>query len=148
MCLGTIEDRAYIISGFRYQPDSQKYVEADAYQFDFASNTFSRLLGTETQAYNPKKGLEAGSGYTFPVRRSAFCWTDQSDNLFVFGGINEAYVQNLWASNLYNDVWLYRKDSSFWTWIEGQSGSNPSKSNSYPNGRHSVIGGVDSNTNL
>jgi N-acetylneuraminic acid mutarotase len=89
-------------------------------------------------------------------RDSATSWTDNSGNLWLFGG--GGYNGNNYLSTL-NDLWEFSPETNAWTWMGGNTGStSPAETNlgvygtlgtfapgNMPQGRSNATGWKDSN---
>lgn len=65
--------------------------------------------------------LNEGSTNTPGARRYAASWTDNSDNLWVFGG--DGYPAS-GANARLNDLWKYDTSTDNWTWMKGSDALN------------------------
>jgi N-acetylneuraminic acid mutarotase len=87
-------------------------------------------------------------------RDSAVAWTDQSGNLWLFGGNGYDATDDL---ALLNDLWEFNPSTSQWTWVSGSSAGGQTgvygtlgdtASTSLPGGRETASGWIDKNGNL
>lgn len=65
----------------------------------------------------------AAAANTPGARRNAVTWTDNSGNLYLFGG--EGYGNSSFIGNL-NDLWKF--DGTNWTWVSGSNAINATSS--------------------
>ncbi|CAN5423647.1 hypothetical protein BH10BDE1_BH10BDE1_04390 [soil metagenome] len=96
------------------------------------------------------KGTEAAGNVPSGRERTTY-WKDSSDNLWFYGGYDDA------ASGRMGDLWRYRTSTGMWTWMSGSNTKDvvgvfgtkntPSTSN-FPGARRSNRGAVDSNGNF
>ena len=79
-------------------------------------------------------------------------WTDESGNLWMFGG-----AQDLATLYLFNDLWKYNPTTGFWTWMSGSESLNAtgvygiqqtSSALNVPGSRIDAISWVDNSGNL
>jgi N-acetylneuraminic acid mutarotase len=96
----------------------------------------------------------ASAGNMPGSRAGVNSWTDQSGNLWLFGGIG-------WDSNdnggFLNDLWKFNPTTNEWTWVAGNNTANmagvygaqgtPAPAN-VPGGRDSAVSWIDTNGNL
>ncbi len=99
------------------------------------------------------KGV-ASSSNTPGARSGASSWTDNSGNLWLFGGTGFDAAA---ALDALNDLWKYNAASNSWTWVGGNDkarapgvygNQGTPSANNVPGGRASSITWVDSNGNV
>ena len=103
----------------------------DLWEFDPASDQWtwrggnSRLpFGQDEQAGWPGTygtlGLEAPSNYP-GARQQSMAWTDQSGNLWQFGGQGYGTVNGFTGNLFFNDLWVFHLSNAEWTWMSGSN---------------------------
>jgi subtilisin-like proprotein convertase family protein len=94
------------------------------------------------------QGVGAAANTPGP-REGAVQWTDNNNNLWLFGGRN--------VNDYYNDLWKYNITTNQWTWMKGSSTINPvasygtqgvSAATNVPGPRNMCVTWVDANNNL
>ena len=97
------------------------------------------------------KGVPADENTPGARDETACSWTDNSDNLWLFGG--KSYN----SSDLLNDLWKYSLSTNQWTWMSGDSSGNKpgvygtkgtSDMNTIPGGRQCFSNWKDKNGDL
>lgn len=124
-----------IVTNATIQPDS------DLWKYDITTNMWTWVSGEFNNTTGNYVDFGIASDISFPkTRYGGFCWTDDSNNLWLFSG-DTNYGSNDQYNNI-DDVWKYNIDTNKWTWMKG---INPNI-NDYSN---AVIGtlGVESPTN-
>jgi hypothetical protein len=123
----------------------------DLWKYDPTSNVWTWMSGTTVTAHAGNYGTQGvGSSTNIPSGRIyGQTWTDNSGDLWLFGGRN--------YNGSYNDLWKYDITANTWTWVRGSSSSNqygvygtygtPS-STTMPGSRSDATGFVDNSNNL
>ena len=90
---------------------------ADLWKFNTTSNEWTWVSGDSTSNSSGHYGVKGQpSDSTFPQARvGASSWRDNLGNLWLFGGNNYGYE---------NDLWKYNISANQWTWMGGDSSSN------------------------
>lgn len=70
-------------------------------------------------SYYPMKYYEEANSVAPPQRRSASCWVDKDENVFIFRGFTSTDVNNQNTESSKTDVWCFRSSSRRWSWIDG-----------------------------
>jgi N-acetylneuraminic acid mutarotase len=95
----------------------------DVWQFDPIFNMETWIKGDTAVTNNPVYGVQgAANPLNVPgERRGSTSWTDNSGNLWLFGGDvrNTTYAP---TSKAMNDLWKYNITSAQWTWMKGGPG--------------------------
>jgi hypothetical protein len=92
----------------------------DLWKFDITSNNWTWMQGSNIPNQSPIWGVK---GVPSPIntpgaRSEAVCtWTDNSNNLWLFGGDNGNGEQ-------FNDLWKYDISTNQWTWMKGADSLN------------------------
>lgn len=107
----------------------------DLWKFNPTSRTWTWMSGSKTLDSNGNYGTQGVESTTNvpSARRSPASWTDESGNLWLFGGYQSA------VGGYKNDLWRYNPTNSQWTWMKGPK-----------NGKYASYGikGVESSTNI
>lgn len=92
----------------------------DLWKYSPSTNQWTWITGTNlTNQYGLYGTLSVPSSTNAPgTRYFPACWTDASNNLYMFGGLGFA----LSATNSINDFWKYNPMANTWTWIGGSNG--------------------------
>ena len=107
-------------------------------------------------AQHERQGGSYSSPFVPPARLGAATWTDNTGNLWLFGGSNGAnYLNDLWefhASTLSAD---FTASAGQWTWQSGastqfvdQNGVYPPTANPYPGARTNAVSWTDASGNF
>ena len=107
---------------WRYDPTSHQWTWVDGSKEAGATGTYGF------------RGLPLPSNYP-GARENSVSWTDNSGNLWLFGG--NGYASNGNSPGLLNDLWRYNPSTRQWTWISGSSQLN-SRGNYGRKGRTSL----------
>ncbi len=129
----------WLFSGIVTNATIQPY--ADLWRYDITTNMWTWVSGEINNTTGNYVDFGIASDISFPkTRYGGFCWTDDSNNLWLFSG-DANHGSNNQFNNI-DDVWKYNIDTNKWTWMKG---INPNI-NDYSN---AVIGtlGVESPTN-
>ena len=123
---------------WKYISATNNWILIDEGTFDFAGNY--GILGVESSVNKP------------PALENAITWTDNNNNLWMFGGLLLSHGTDNYKSNA---LWKYNIYTGNWTWISGSNLPNGlnsfgplniESSNSHPGASNSGRGGwVDSN---
>lgn len=133
---------------------SDNYWLNDLWKFTPSSTEWTWVGGTSSTQASGTFGTEGvGSTSNLPPGRSTAgaCWTDNSGNFWVFGGLSSYYLAN--------DLWEYTPSNSQWKWVAGSSKTGDGAggawgpvgvgSNSYsPSGRYNTATWTDGSGNL
>ncbi len=122
----------------------------DLWKFDPVTNMWTWMKGSQLPHAPGSNGtINVPSLSNNPCSRlTSSCWTDASDNLYLFGGIGHFGSQV--PAYFLNDVWRYSPLTNQWTWVNGTKfGSEgvygimglPSPAN-MPSGRNGAPGAV------
>ncbi|MBN8531338.1 MAG: hypothetical protein J0L97_05695, partial [Alphaproteobacteria bacterium] len=87
-------------------------------------------------------GIEGDVSTGPMLRRGASCWTDGSQNVYIYGGQNTSN-RDL-NSGMYGDIWMYRPSSRKYTFIAGVYGADSPGTSTFPGPRVHPIVGLDS----
>ena len=93
----------------------------DVWNFDPATNQWTWVSGDSTAG---QPGVYGSKGIPDPgnkpaARQGAVAWSDNSDNVWIFGGFNSAN-----GGKVLNDLWKYNTLTNVWTWVSGDSTVN------------------------
>ncbi len=90
----------------------------DLWKYNITSNEWAWVSGPHSEMSTGRYGVKRKSAITNQpaARKGGVSWKDKAGNLWMFGGSNELYL---------NDVWKYNIDSSLWTWMHGDSIESP-----------------------
>jgi N-acetylneuraminic acid mutarotase len=124
----------------------------DLWKFDGANWTW--VSGSTAMAQAGVYGSKGSAATTNTpgARNAAISWTDNSNNLWLFGGFGNGGGM---SHGFLNDLWKF--DGANWTWVSGsdtndQSGTFGSQGTAaptnVPGARDSAISWIDSNNNL
>lgn len=163
----------WLFGGYGYDSAGTLCFLSDLWQMNPATGEWAWMGGSSTIPYDSGQsgvcngGGERGvygtlgtpaSANTPGSRESAVSWTDNSGNLWLFGGYG---ADSAGAVGFLNDLWEFNPSSNQWTWVAGPSalaGTGglpgayetwmiPSATN-YPGGRQSATGWTGTNGNL
>jgi N-acetylneuraminic acid mutarotase len=139
-------------SGYADTTGSTGYLN-DLWRFD--GTTWTWMFGSNTvnqPGYYGTQGSPGGSNVP-GARQDGLSWTDNSGNLWLFGGYG--YADTTGITGLLNDLWMY--DGTTWTWISGNNTVNhfgiygtmgsPASTNA-PGGRSGSLSWTDNSGNL
>jgi N-acetylneuraminic acid mutarotase len=91
----------------------------DLWKFDPANKEWAWMGGTNTQQFGAYGTMGVPAAANVPgSRETGVSWTDESGNLWLFGGWG--YDANGWFGTL-NDLWKFDPASGMWTWVSGSS---------------------------
>ncbi|HQV84844.1 MAG TPA: kelch repeat-containing protein [Chitinophagaceae bacterium] len=102
--------------------DQNDYLN-DLWKYDQVSNQWIWMKGDSNKnSYTGVYGTLgiANSGNKPGARTGCISWTDNSGNLWLFGGMN---IQGT-ITNHFNDLWKYDPVNNQWTWIKGDNTTN------------------------
>jgi len=118
--------------------------------------SFKWVLGSKTFNQSANYGTKGVSAsINIPgARENSMSWTDQNNNLWLFGGhgYNESTNQGV-----LNDLWKYNVTTNQWTWISGSNTFNQAgvygtqgtpDANNIPSARQNGVTWVDNDGNL
>jgi len=97
-------------------------VYGDLWRYNPLTNEWTWMTGTGLPNPSPNYGTRGVPSPTNAPGERGFgvlTWTDNSGNLWLFGGYSTGYL---------NDLWKYDIASNLWTWISGDSIVNPTAS--------------------
>lgn len=109
----------WLFGGEGYGNNTTKGHLNDLWKYDIAANQWTWQSGDNTlnsPGLYGTKGLPATSNKP-GARQGIASWTDQSGNLFLFGG----YIS---TSRYFNDLWKFSPATNEWTWIGGENTNN------------------------
>jgi hypothetical protein len=88
---------------------SGTYTCSDLWKYTVATNQWTWVGGSKSGYVSPVYGTQgiAAAGNSPGWRYNASTWTDQSGNLWLFGGSG------------FDDLWKYNIASGLWTWVKG-----------------------------
>lgn len=96
----------------------------DLWRFDVGLNAWQRVRGSGTMNTAVYGTLNVVASTNSPGgRRNAAAWTDNSGNLWLFGG--EGVTTSTLQGKL-NDLWKYSISNDMWTWVGGSNFLNQS----------------------
>ena len=103
----------------------------DLWEFNPSSKEWTWVSGSDTgNAYGDfsETGVYGTQGVASannvpPPRDSAVSWTDNSGNLWLFGG--EGFTSGT-TSGMFNDLWEFNTTTKEWTWVSGSDTINAS----------------------
>lgn len=107
----------WIMGGSGYDVNSSASFLNDLWKYNIASNQWTWVSGSNQIS---QAGVYGTKGLASPsnipgARQSSLTWTDNSGNLWLNGGANSVYL---------NDLWKYDRNSNQWTWVNGSSSAN------------------------
>jgi N-acetylneuraminic acid mutarotase len=163
----------WLFGGYGYDSAGTLCYLNDLWEFNPATSEWAWISGSSTTTYASgqsgvcKNGGQPGiygalgtpnSGNTPGGRDNAVSWTDNSGNLWLFGGYG---ADSTGAIGYLNDLWEFNISSKEWTWTGGGSafgghGGLPgiyetwvtAAAGNYPGGRQAATSWTDSNGNL
>ncbi len=101
-----------IVTNATIQPDS------DLWKYDFTTNLWTWVSGEINNTTGNYVDFGIASDNSFPkTRTGGFCWTDNSNNLWLFSG--DIYHGLSDQNSNVDDVWKYNIDTNKWTWMKG-----------------------------
>lgn len=128
----------------------------DLWKYDPASNNWAWMKGDNTNAQSGVYGTVGTPAMTNKPggRGYSMTWTDNTGNLWLFGGYGYDNVGN---DDVLNDLWKYNIATNQWTWmsgsnLSGQSGVygtiNVPNANNVPGARMGAAAWMDASGNL
>lgn len=96
----------------------------DLWKYNIATNQWTWMSGSSTIGAPNSYGTQgvASSSNMIGGRGQCAGWIDNSNNLWIFGGISNSVF------GCYNDLWKYDPVTGYWTWMKGPQGTNQSYS--------------------
>jgi N-acetylneuraminic acid mutarotase len=127
----------------------------DLWKFDASAREWTWVSGDDVINQSGIFGtLGAGSSTDKPgARGQGVSWIDSSGNLWLFGGIGYAAVNN----GELNDLWKFEPSSGIWTWVSGENVANQpgiygtkgtGSTSNEPGSRDNSMSWIDSSGNL
>lgn len=94
----------------------------DLWKYNIITNEWTWMSGDSIPNQPGDYGIRGVMSNTNkPGARSAYCsWVDKNGDLWLFGGVDQYY---------FNDLWKYDVIANQWIWIHGDSTQNTSKGN-------------------
>jgi N-acetylneuraminic acid mutarotase len=127
VCWSDAQGNVWLFGGKNPQiTSSNGHSMNDLWKYNPTTNEWTWMTGSNVPSSSGSYGsigFPAASNNP-PARYAAAAWTDNSGNLWMFGGIKEP---GSGVSPLYNDLWKYNTTTNQWTWV---SGSNATDQNS------------------
>lgn len=111
----------------------------DLWMYNTTTKSWTFISGNKNQPFckncpNGSYPATAGTGGTqyFPRARSDYgYWTDNSGNIWIYGGYAESH-----GSDEYGDLWKFNPTTKVWTLISGNATLNPPKTATNPGSRN------------
>ena len=129
----------------------------DLWEFNPISHEWTWVSGSDTIDAPSVYGTEgvAAPGNVPGARQSAMTWTDQSGNLWMFGGVACCVLMGS-IDEYYdtNELWMFSPSTGMWTWEGGSESPNApgvygtqgvASAANIPNARDSAVTWVDKN---
>ncbi len=157
----------WLFGGYGYDANGDSGYLNDLWEFNPSTNEWTWMGGSSTVGSHGGQSGVSGALGVFAAenipgsRYGAANWTDESGNLWLFGGYAyDAGDPNFRADEL-NDLWEFNPSTNEWAWIAGDSaiGENYSQPGVYgtlgtpaagntPGGRYAPSSWTDGNGNL
>ncbi len=113
----------WLFGGYGYPASGGNGMMNDLWKYDLLTNNWTWVNGDNTintGGIYGTKGIAAGSNKP-GARYLGAAWSDNSGNLWLFGGYG--YDKNTAFGSL-NDLWKYNIATNLWTWVSGDNTSN------------------------
>jgi N-acetylneuraminic acid mutarotase len=112
----------WLFGGYGYDSSGSADALNDLWKYKLTTNEWAWVSGANTVNQTGVYGSQGvPHGDNVPgARYEGVCWTDASDNLWLFGG--QGYDSSTFG--YLNDLWKF--DGSNWTWVKGASTVNQS----------------------
>ncbi|MBS1566542.1 MAG: hypothetical protein JST39_19315, partial [Bacteroidetes bacterium] len=128
----------------------------DLWKYSVSTNKWTWIAGDSViQKYGVYGTKGTGASANTPgARVAATCWTDNSHNLWLFGG---AGMPASGSSGYMNDTWMFNTSTNKWIWITGdsvinQNGSYGTKTiaaaSNRPGSRYCSLTWIDASNNV
>ncbi|WP_297474459.1 kelch repeat-containing protein [Ferrovum sp.] len=135
----------WLFGGYGYASSNSPGDLNDLWEYAPAAKTWTWVGGsTQTNQFGSYSSTEIPG-----ARLASVSWTDQSGNLWLFGG--QGYATSGSPGEL-NDLWKYNPTTKTWVWIRGSSSTNQlstlSGTAASPGARHDSVAWTDSTGNL
>ncbi len=115
----------WLFGGFGFDVAGTEGRLNDLWKYEPTTGNWTWMKGASTADQSGVYGMlgTAAADNTPGARQSVVSWIDALGKLWVFGGLNGAYL---------NDLWKYDPATGDWTWMEGPSTVNESGSYGTP----------------
>ncbi len=144
----------WLFGGYGYDSAGNNYLLNDLWQYSAKSGLWTWMSGSNIIEQRGVYGVQGtpDSNNAPGARESALSWTDESGNLWLFGGGGYDSTGTL---GYLNDLWKY--GAGEWTWmgganVVGQAGTYGAQgtagSSNSPGGRGNAVGSVDASGNF
>ncbi|MEZ4722569.1 MAG: kelch repeat-containing protein [Flavobacteriales bacterium] len=146
----------WLFGGFGYAASGSWGDLNDLWKYDPSTNQWTWMKGSNVLNASATYGTlgTAAAPNTPGAREGSVTWTDDSGDLWLFGGWG---YDASGSSGYLNDVWRYSPSTNQWTWIKGSSSINPSGSygtlgtasaSNTPGGRGGAVSWTDAQGNF
>ena len=107
----------------------------DLWKYNIAAATWTLVSGTTTADQNgayPASAGTGGAGFAPGGRQTAVVWTDNSGNVWLFGGwgldskgtSGSTGPGSVQIGSVLNDLWKFTPGTGQWTWVSGSNLAN------------------------
>ena len=118
-CASTWVDTAgnlWLFGGWGHDINGTPGTMDDLWKFNIADTEWTWMKGSDlingTISYGTK-GVEDSTNQLPPREETNAAWTDNNNNLWIFGGLEGA------SDYMMDDLWKYNISTNNWTWING-----------------------------
>jgi gliding motility-associated-like protein len=114
----------WLFGGLGFDKNGQQNLLNDLWKYDINTNEWAWINGSDSNNIQGNFGTKGFPSITnFPGSRceTSCSWTDNSNNLWLFGGNGFAIGNNVGGLN---DLWKYEISTNIWTWMNGSETLN------------------------
>ncbi len=131
----------YLNDLWKYNPSTNEWIWINGDSLVNKKSTYG-TIGVVSQGNKPG------------ARKNSITWTDNANNLWLFGGYGYSSSSTV---GILNDLWKYNISTNQWTWVKGDTITNAaglygtkgtSSPNKKPGARHLSVGWADTQGNL
>lgn len=121
--LHVVDGHVWLCGGYGYDSTGAQGWMNDLWEYSLASGEWTWVGGPDTVNGNGVYGTQgvAAAANVPPSGVAGIGWTDNSGNLWVFGGYAR---DSTGAVGYLNDLWEYSPASGEWTWVGGSATAN------------------------
>lgn len=147
----------WLFGGNGYSANGTRGSLNDLWKYDLNTHMWTWVSGESTVKQSGAYGVKGSPSLSnVPgAREGSISWTDNSGNLWLFGGDGYATSVN---SSILNDLWKYNPSTNEWTWMSGANTSGnhvgeygtkgEASSSNTPGSRYYSISWTDNSGNL
>lgn len=151
-----VNGNLWLFGGHGYSTRSSEGYLNDLWKYDVTNNEWTWISGSDTSYEKGNYGsiLITANTNSPGARQNGYTWTDNSNNLWLFGGNGYGAFG---ALGYLNDLWKYNITTNQWTWMSGSSTigavsvygtQGNANTGNMPGGRFGGNAWIDNNNNL